>query len=317
MQTNIPYGTIGAPSLWPIDKAGVMAVAQDWYAPARVAINEAAIAALPNGTIVVPELTDLTIQVRNDPRLLIESMEYSIAHNSINHRFWSLDEQGAFRRYQKDGVVGATLMTHLFAAAWHDENSPIQQARRGTPMSVADVRGMFGDIPDADGRARILNEVLTSPALHEMGLRLAEDAQLGVTFDTHHAWELAERFPQAYGDEVLKKSQLAVSAAWRNAREHGQSLECDLTAFADYQVPNVLRALGLLTYADDLAARIDGYQIIDENSVDERAIRGASIIACERLAAQQGVNVADVDYWIWAKRKEPKTPFHLTLTDAY
>lgn len=317
MKLKLPYGQQGTPSLWPTDKAGVMAVAHDWYEPSRVAINEQAIATLPAGTIVAPEHTSLTIKVSEDPRSLADSMEYSIAHNSINHMFWSLDANGAFQRYQKDGVVGATLMTNLFSAAWHDPDSPLQQARRGTPMSVADVRAMFGDIPDPEGRARILNEVLTHPELRKIGQNLAEDAQLGVTFDTHHAWQLAELFPQAYGDEVLKKSQLAISAAWRNAREHGQHPDCDLTAFADYQVPNVLRALNLLHYAPDLAAQIDDYRLIGENSVDERAIRGASILAVEQLAAQQGVNVADVDYWVWAKRKEPKTPFHLTVTDAY
>lgn len=317
MKTKIPYGSLGERSLWPTSKAGVIAVAEAWYEPSRVAINEPAIAALPAGTIVAPEHTDPTIKVNDDPCSLVNSMAYSIAYNAINHRFWSFDEHGTFQRYQKDGVIGATLMDHLFAAAWYNPDSPIQQARRGTPMSVADVQAMFGDIPDPSGRARLLNEVLTSPALYDMAWRLTEDAQLGVTLGTHHAWELAEQFPQAYGDEVLKKSQLAISNAWRHARRHGHPLACDLTAFADYQIPNVLRALGLLTYADDLAARIDGYQLIEENSVDERAIRGASIITCERLAAQQGVNVADVDYWIWAKRKEPKTPFHLTLTTAY
>lgn len=174
-------------------------------------------------------------------------------------------------------------------------------------------------MPDADGRVRILNEVLLSPKLQELAYLATSvfDRHTRQEFDTTFANRLATAFPEGYADEVLKKPQLAVSALWREARARGFQGQCNLTGFADYQIPNVLRAMGLITYAPDLAAHIDSQQLIEANSVDERAIRAVAILGLEALAQAQGVGVADVDYWVWEKRKEPKTPFHLTLTTAY
>lgn len=165
----------------------------------------------------------------------------------------------------------------------------------------------------------ILNEVLLNPRLREFGERahaIAEGSEQG-GFTTAFAAELADAFPLTFGDGVLKKAQLATSAIWRGALARGKSVGCDLTAFADYEIPNVLRSIGVLTYAQDLADTIDNHRLIGRDSVDEHALRGASILAIEAIATAQGVVVADVDYAIWLRRDTPTTPFHLTETTAY
>lgn len=304
-------------SLWPTNKDAVLEVASLWYQPKLVSINYDAINQLPAGTIIPPQENNLTLKVSDDPQSLTNSIKYSIAMNSINYMFWRLDEAGEFKRYEDNGKVGAVLMTDLFNKAWNDPSSALNQALNGKALTDNDVTQLFGNIPDVANRTIILNEILTNSSLESLAQQMAQDAKQGITFDTTHAAKLAQLFPESYGDEVLKKAQLAVSAAWRNSLEHGLKLECDFTAFADYQVPNVLRALGILNYEDNLSQKIDSYQLITPNSEEEKALRGASILAVEMLAQQQGMNVADVDYWLWTKRKEPKTPFHLTETTAY
>ena len=69
--------------------------------------------------------------------------------------------------------------------------------------------------------------------------------------------------------------------------------------------------------APDLAQAIDTFQPLDYDSHDERAIRAASLIAVEKIAEQAGVPVAAVDHYLWMRRKEASTPFHLTFTTAY
>lgn len=315
-----PIAAIPSPtaSLWPRDKEGVIKVAQDWMDSARVAIDTVAISKLPAGEITAPKHGDTNLELAGAVPLQ-SACEYGIAMNSINYMFWSKGASGEFIRYQQQGTIGALAMTAAFQAAWSDPQSPIAQARDAkVPLTVGDIQAVFGAMPEPESRVRILNEVLLSPRLTEFGARAAAIAAGSEgDFNTELAAELADAFPQAYGDGVLKKAQLAVSGLWREASSRGFHGACELTAFADYQIPNVLRAMGLITYAPDLAARIDAGEIIEANGPDEKAIRGASIIAIEILAQQQGVSVADVDYWIWLKRKEPSTPFHLTYTDAY
>jgi hypothetical protein len=304
-------------SFYPRNKIGVIAVAEKWYDPRRVKINEDAIARLAPGEIKLhPEATNLEL---NQAVSLRDACQYGLAMNSINYRFWDKAEDGAFIRYQQEGRIGAVAMTHAFQQAWNDPSSPIARARDAKiPLKVADIQAVFGDMPDPESRVAILNEVLLSPklgAIADRAVALAHDPR-GV-FDTVLAAEVADAFPRAYADGVLKKAQLAVSGLWREAVSRQLPSACDLTAMADYQIPNVLRHMGILEYAPELGARIDGMELIPVNGPDEEAIRGASILAVEALARAQGVTVADVDYWVWSKRKEPATPFHLTVTDAY
>lgn len=306
------------PSLWPTSTAGVLNVAKDWYDADRVAITP--IENLPRAlldSIQPPAIGDTNLESAPTSSLS-SAAAFAIAMNSINYRFWDKTEDGAFVRYENEGKVGAMAMTDAFQKAWSDPSSPLAQARdHHIPLTVADIATLFGPMPAPESRVAILNEVLLNPQLHSLAEQACDMLDSDQAFGTAFSALMAQAFPLAYGDEVLKKAQLATSAIWREARSHGYSGECAVTAFADYQIPNVLRALGVLQYAPELAERIDRMELIPVDGADERAIRAASILAVEQLADACGVSVADVDYWIWLKRKEPKTPFHLTDTTAY
>ena len=302
------------PSPWPRTKIEVLAVAKDWYDASRVGINEEAIAKLDLPAPKVGEEGGMAIGAFSKG-WRDESM-LALALNSINHQFWDLDD-GRFVRYDFEGIVGAMGMREAFERAWNDPQSPLNQALQGQPMTVDDVRQMFGDIPAAEGRAAILNEVLTSPQLPAIAGDICDAIERGEPVNTQMAHRLAEAFPVAYGDPVLKKCQLAVSEVWVKANEAGHAVGCDLTAFADYQIPNILRAMGVLEYAPDLAEAIDGFKPIDYNSGDEQAIRAASLLAVEQIAQHLNAPVAAVDHYLWTRRKEAQTPFHLTFTTAY
>ena len=303
------------PTQWPTNKMAVLEVAHQWYDARRVAINEAAIAELDFPPVKAGAEAGMALgKLPNGWR---DEGVLALALNSINHQFWDLDQAGAFVRYEFEGTVGAMGMRAAFERAWNDPSSPLSLARQGQPMSTDDIRSMFGDIPAAEGRAAILNEVLTSPQLEAINADICDAIDRGEPVNTQMAHRLAEAFPLAYGDPVLKKCQLAVSEIWVKANEAGQQVDVDLTAFADYQIPNILRAMGVLDYAPDLAQAIDGLQPIDYNSPDEQAIRAASLLAVEKIAEHVGAPVAAVDHYLWTRRKEAQTPFHLTFTTAY
>jgi len=101
----------------------------------------------------------------------------------------------------------------------------------------------------------------------------------------------------------------------------------ELTAFADYKVPQVLRALGILEYAEDLAHRVDGKIAIPMGSEEEIEIRAATVWACELIARELGLakansrrtSAADVDMqlWIAGQQLDNLQPYHRTRTPYY
>ncbi len=98
-----------------------------------------------------------------------------------------------------------------------------------------------------------------------------------------------------------------------------------LTAFADYKLPQLLRRVGAIHYAPDLAARVDSYTLIPAGSPPEVEIRAATLWAVESLRrelARRGVqrNASEIDYRLWSESqtKTPdERPYHRTRTIYY
>jgi hypothetical protein len=295
----------------------VLAQARAWYRPDRVAVDEGVLQGWGPGTVPPAPEDAPVLGIDRAANTFSEAVELAIALSAINHQFWDLDERGQFVRYTHHGAVGALAMSQAFQRAWQSPANLLFSIREGHALTPGGVALIFGDIPAPEGRRAILNEVLGSSQLAHAVRVMRLVAHNGDPFDADLAEMLAEMFPLAFGDPLLKKAQLAVSLIWREARARGHTNTCTLTAFADYQIPNVLRALGGLTYAVDLAATIDAGHLIEPDSTDERAIRAASILAVETLAESQGVAVADVDFWLWQQRGAARTPFHRTRTTLY
>jgi hypothetical protein len=108
----------------------------------------------------------------------------------------------------------------------------------------------------------------------------------------------------------------------------------ELTVFSDYRLPQLLRALGILVLAPELARAVDAKELLREGSEEEVEVRAATIHAAELLhkavvaaattaaaaaAAQRGgggaggggrgesesgvssalIHRADLDYYLW------------------
>lgn len=98
-----------------------------------------------------------------------------------------------------------------------------------------------------------------------------------------------------------------------------------LTAFADYKIPQILRNLEVVRYTKELAKKIDSFELIESGSEEEVEIRAATVWAVEtirhRLKKDHGfVTAAQVDSILW-NLSQTKTrgefPYHRTLTIDY
>jgi len=93
-----------------------------------------------------------------------------------------------------------------------------------------------------------------------------------------------------------------------------------LTICAEYKLPQILRALGVLEYNQSLAEKVDNYVLIDKDSREEREIRAAIIWVGELLAKRLDTMPMTIDNAIWyltQKIKQDLGLYHRTLTTFY
>lgn len=247
------------------------------------------------------------------------AIQFILLYCAINYRFWDVDGQGGLKRYSYAGKTGAKALYVAMGAAWGECRSPELLAER---FDREGFRALFGDITDSRAREAVLRRMLESDTLDRVAEMLLEQLK-GGRADVSQAKVLSETFHDAFADPYLKKAQLAVSmftgcAAIKHATRNDCFDDSDLTAFADYQVPRVLRALGILSYCDELEGLVDQGALIGSGSAEECAIRAATILACEEIAAYTGATAAQVDCLLWdSQRIAGNSRFHLTETSFY
>ncbi len=99
----------------------------------------------------------------------------------------------------------------------------------------------------------------------------------------------------------------------------------DLTAFADYKLPQILRAWGILQYAPALARRVDHKKPLAKDSAEEIEIRAGMIWAVELLRhalTQNGreLNSLQMDWFLWESSQgnvKGMKPYHRVRTVYY
>lgn len=127
---------------------------------------------------------------------------------------------------------------------------------------------------------------------------------------------------------LYKRAQILPADLWGAFGGQGPGAFRDidrLTAFADYKVPQVLEALGVLRYAPGLVAKLARGEELPAGGEEEVEIRAMTIYGTERLrealqAAGRPLSAIQLDWILWELGLGPDTrfkPYHLTRTTAY
>lgn len=98
-----------------------------------------------------------------------------------------------------------------------------------------------------------------------------------------------------------------------------------LTAFADYKVPQILREMGVLEYDEVLADIVDSRTRIPAGHRLEVEIRAGTLVACDQLVQAvrhygRDISAAALDWHLWSLSQslgEGSRPYHLTTTVYY
>lgn len=125
---------------------------------------------------------------------------------------------------------------------------------------------------------------------------------------------------------ILKRAQILANDLSQLTLKYPEFVIHDidqLTAFADYRLPQVLRHHGVLQYSDRLADAVDSKRLLPSGSVEEIEIRMATIKACEMLkSVMPEMTTAQIDVGLWLlsqdMRKDPDVlPHHYTVSSYY
>jgi len=142
---------------------------------------------------------------------------------------------------------------------------------------------------------------------------------------------IIEKFPSFRDVSVLdgkkiffyKRAQIVaqdISYIFRSLEKQLTNLE-QLTAFADYKLPQILRMYGVLEYEKNLVERIDNYVQILHDSREEIEIRSATIWSVELLRCYlPNMTIANIDNTIWIISQDVQgeaRPYHRTRTIYY
>lgn len=148
------------------------------------------------------------------------------------------------------------------------------------------------------------------------------------------AYKIAEEF-ESFRDRAiynrsevwfLKRAQIFVADVWGcfGGKKSGNFSDIgELTAFADYRVPQVLEHYGVLEYGSELKKKLRRKELLASGSSEEMEIRAVMIWAVEYLKNELGLNAIQTDWLLWNEAQRLKKlnafrlPHHRTRTVFY
>ena len=257
-----------------------------------------------------------------------EGAGWTLVLSALNFCFWE-DEP----RWRVEGADGYMALAAAMRRAVRD-GVPVHRADHVAAWSVAELAEMLRGDPGGPAGPPLLAE------RHEVTVELARwlvrehggsalSPLAAASSAAGFAVELASRLrgfrdvAVHRGEPVafLKRAQIAAydcATALGDEAPAGLRDRGGLTAFADYKVPQVLRACGVLEYSPSLADTVDARVELAAGSEAEVEIRATAVVAVDRLAALSGIEACAVDTLLWWRGqglREP--PYHRTRTIWY
>jgi hypothetical protein len=309
----------------------------------RVRVDARAIVAVARDRVGPDDLQQPTWNVPGDPGVDQEAQAaWILAYNAVNYSYYPEPGAGRWaalvngevlgRDDEALGVMGGLGAAMLRGVRLHD----------ASVLSGLDAEALSELLPTAPGHDPLPLPGERLAGLRELGAAYARHggplgliargggdavATVSALVDALPGWEDL----RVLGGVELpfrKRAQLCVAmlhARERAAGRGGFDGMQRLTVFADYRLPQILRAEGVMVLAPDLEKRIEQGLPLALGSADEVAIRAATITASEGLADALRPRFPEVDallvdnlLWRRAVERDGEIPaFHRTRCTDY
>ncbi len=269
------------------------------------------------------------------------TLNWLLLLDALNFCFWAFPDEARWRvEWRGQTLDGYNALAASLTRAMED-GLPLYDAAYLAALDEATLAGILRPAPDA-APIPLFAERLASAG--EVGRVLLEryDGQFTNALEAAErdavslALLLARDFSSfadvaLWNDQpipVLKRAQICVADIYTafGGKGLGALTGLDqLTAFADYKLPQLLRYQGVMVYTPELAAQVDSYQEIAAGSPPEVEIRAATVWAVElirRALTGRGVmrSASEIDYRLWSESQAPTPdmrPYHRTRTMYY
>lgn len=272
------------------------------------------------------------------PDLHIADPDWIFVLDALNFCFW--EERGQPKwgiDYRGQHLSGYWALAGSLKRA-HEEGIPLTNAEFLSTISSKTVEQIFHGtqrIPLFQKRVDHLREVgrILLEKYDGSFVNLLEKSQRSAVALVQ---EVVANFPcfndvAAYQGQpvyLYKRAQLLAADLHGAFEGHGHGAFYDLeqlTIFADYKLPQVLRHYHILEYDAHLAALVDNYLPLAPGSPEEIEIRAATIQAVELMrqsfaARHHPILAFKLDWWLWTLGQNDavrQKPYHRTRTVFY
>lgn len=261
-----------------------------------------------------------------------------LAEDAINFCYWpSPGEPRWVIEYPKGNITkgGWLTMTACFTRALEEEK-PLWNAHYLKNLSLQEVREFFRscngtEIPLLKERIKCLNEIGKILLKKYKGqfknvIEKADGDVIKLIKIILADFSSFRDITRLRGRKIpfLKRAQiLTYDLNWMFDGEGLGKLSRlnELTAFADYKIPQMLRWLGLINYSSELAQKVDNLILLKAGSREEIEIRSATIWGVELLRQEiSDVSAGEIDSALWEISQDLKAqekPYHRVRTMNY
>jgi len=267
-----------------------------------------------------------------------DTVAYLLVLDSINFCFWPVPVEVKWEvQYKSETLSGYYALAASLKKAI-DAGIPITRADYLTHVSLDTLKkilGGKGELQLMEARAHILNELgaFLIKEYNGEAYRLVEAAEnsalilVGLLVENLPSFRDVE---ECYGQKIYfyKRAQIFTADLYGafGGKDWGYFKDIDnLTAFADYKLPQVLRHVGILQYSPSLEHKVDHGIFLEAGSPEEIEIRANTIWAVELIRQElrrlgEDVRAFEIDWILWnlgQQREFKAKPYHQTVTTFY
>ncbi len=268
----------------------------------------------------------------------IDTVAYLLVLDSLNFCFWPSGNNAKWEfEYNSKKTSGYNAMAIALKRAIQSKNKIIHPEYLATLSmdQLKETLGPCGNLQLMEQRVRALNdlgrllieryrgkphllvEAANNSAMTLVGLladQLVSFQDIAI-YDNQHVF-------------FLKRAQIFVSDLFGafNGKKWGFFDDISqLTAFADYKLPQVLRQIDILEYNKILSEKVDKKILLEPGSPEEVEIRANTIWAVELIRRElngmgKKLMAIEIDWLLWNLGQDNKyriKPYHRTLTCFY
>jgi predicted HTH domain antitoxin len=267
-----------------------------------------------------------------------EMVSYFLVLDSLNFCFWPASGKTKWQiEYESRTLSGYYALAVSLKLAM-ESGVPITRAAYLAELSLEELKQILG----GRGELQLLQDRLQ--ILNALGQVLLDDyggkAQNLVEASGNSAAELVLLLSEKlisfrdiaeYGGRKVffyKRAQILAADLYGafQGKDWGRFSDMDqLTTFADYKLPQVLRHLRILRYSKGLAQKVDQQVVLDAGGLEEVEIRANTVWVVELIRQEleqmgKGLRAFEIDWILWNMGQSEAfrvRPYHRTVTIFY